>query len=216
MTFNRLSRLLAVALYTAVAVPASAASLALSEFNAALRASADIQHGEILFLRCAACHATDGGGSGTGNIPAIAGQYRSVLLKQLVDFRHGKRWDVRMERMADSHHLTKPQDLADVATYVAAMPVQPTTDRGDAGLIVHGGAVYTELCAACHGPSAAGSDVQRIPRLAAQSYQYLLRQMYDTVDNRRPNLAGLHVALFKRFERDEFVSVADYLSRLSP
>ena len=37
--------------------------------------------------------------------PRIAGQHYSVLLKQLVDFRHGKRWDFRMEERADQHHL---------------------------------------------------------------------------------------------------------------
>jgi cytochrome c553 len=210
------SQLAAAVLSLSVSLPLSAASLTANDFDAALRATADIRRGESLFLGCVACHATDGGGSERGDAPAIAGQYRGVVIRQVVDFRHGKRWDVRMERVADPHNLGKPQDLADVAAYVAAMPVRPTTDHGDGELVMHGGAAYTELCATCHGPAAAGSDSQRIPRMAAQSYQYLLRQMYYTVDNRRPNLAGLHVTLFKRFGRDEFVGVADYLSRLSP
>ena len=210
------AKLLVIALTVTFTLSLSAASLTLNEFDAAMRAKPDAGHGEQLFLGCVACHATDGGGSEQGDAPAIAGQYRGVLIRQLVDFRHARRWDVRMEGVADRHHLQMPQDLADVASYVAALPVRPTTDKGDGELVLHGGAVYSELCARCHGPAAAGSESQRIPRLAAQSYQYLLRQMYYTVDNRRPNLAGVHVAMFKRFDRDEFVGVADYLSRLTP
>jgi cytochrome c553 len=206
----------ALALWLAMAASLPAAPLALDEFTAALRAAGDLDRGEKLFLDCVACHASDGRGAESGDAPGIAGQYRGVLLRQLVDFRHGRRWDVRMERVADPHRLPKVQDLADVATFVSALPWQPTADHGDSEQVLHGGTVYAELCASCHGPSAAGSDARRIPRLAGQSYQYVLREMYYTVDNRRPNLAGLHVTLFKRFARDEFVGVADYLSRLSP
>lgn len=209
-------RIGAAALCLAVGMPLSATSLAQDDFNAALHAVGNAQHGESLFIGCAACHATDGSGSERGNVPAIAGQYRGALLRQLVDFRYGKRWDVRMERIADPHRLPKPQDLADVATFVAAMQLQPTADHGDGLTVAYGRAVYEERCASCHGPSAAGSEAKRVPWLAAQSYQYLLRQMYNTVDNRRPNLAGLHSTLFKHFDRNDFVGVADYLSRLSP
>jgi cytochrome c553 len=80
--------------------------------------------------------------------------------------------------------------------------------------VEHGKAVFDERCAACHGPTGAGSDAKNIPWLAAQSFQYLLREMYNTVDGRRPNLAGLHSRLFRKFEREDFVGVADYLSRL--
>lgn len=216
MIFKPVSQFAVLALSLSASLSLPAASLTVTEFDAAMRANADVSHGEKLFLDCVACHATDGGGSERGDAPAIAGQYRGVLIRQLVDFRHARRWDVRMERVADPHRLGESQNMADVATYVAGLPVRPTTDHGDGEMLTHGRAVYAELCATCHGPSATGSDSQRIPRLAAQSYQYLLRQMYYTVDNRRPNLAGLHVTLFKRFARDEFVGVADYLSRLPP
>jgi cytochrome c553 len=193
-----------------------AASLIQDGFAAALRATPDLTEGEKLFLRCAACHATDGGGSDGGDVPAIAGQYRGVLLRELVDFRHGRRWDVRMERIADTHFLPRSQDLANVAAFASSLQVRKTTDHGDGTMLDHGATLYAGQCASCHGALAAGSDTGRVPRLAAQSYQYLLREMYYTVDNRRPNLAGLHVAVFKRFSRDDFVGIADYLSRLQP
>jgi cytochrome c553 len=194
----------------------SATSVTQDDFDSAIHAVANIQHGEALFVGCTGCHATDGGGSDVGDVPAIAGQFQIVLLRQLVDFRHAQRWDVRMQGIAASHLLPKPQDIADVAAFVAAMPAQSTIDHGDGMTVTRGRSVYVEQCAGCHGPMADGSNAKHVPRLAAQSYHYLLRQMYDTVDRRRPNLTGLHSALFSRFDRDDFVAVADYLSRLTP
>ena len=56
-----------------------------------------------LFAQCASCHGPDGGGKTDGSMPRIAGQHYRVLAKQIVDFRHGKRWDFRMEGVATSH-----------------------------------------------------------------------------------------------------------------
>jgi cytochrome c553 len=47
----------------------------------------------------------DGRGTEDGEIPAIAGQHGSVLLKQLTDFRHEQRWNERMQNFTDRHHL---------------------------------------------------------------------------------------------------------------
>src|SRR5688572_2781805 len=105
---------------------AIAASTAQKEFNAALKATPDAVNGEALFDNCASCHGADGGGEANGTTPRIAGQYYRVLVKQLVDFRSGKRWDFRMESAADRHHLTGPQDIADVAAYVSKLSVPGT------------------------------------------------------------------------------------------
>lgn len=192
-----------------------AASVAQQQFDAALRARADVQHGESLFQVCVACHASDGGGSVNGDVPAIAGQHQRVIIRQLVDFHYGKRWDVRMEAIAKSHYLSEAQDLADIAAYVSAMPPISNPGRGDGQRLAHGMKVYQRLCAACHGAAAQGDARKAIPWLGGQHYQYLLREMYYTFDQRRPNLAP-HLALLDRFERPEFEGVADYLSGLTP
>src|SRR5690349_50598 len=92
---------------------AGAASSARTELNDVMRARADAVRGAQLFAQCASCHGMDGNGETRGSTPRIAGQHYRVVAKQLVDFRFGKRWDFRMEGMADKHHLESAQDIAD-------------------------------------------------------------------------------------------------------
>src|SRR5690242_5038598 len=83
------------------------------EFHEAAALEPDLAHGGELFQTCAACHGETGRGTPDGEIPAIAGQHGSVLLKQLTDFRHEQRWNERMHNFTDRHHLATPQDLTD-------------------------------------------------------------------------------------------------------
>ena len=65
------------------------------EFTEGAWLEPDLAHGAELYQTCAACHGPDGRGTEDGEIPAIAGQHGSVLLKQLTDFRHEQRWNER-------------------------------------------------------------------------------------------------------------------------
>jgi cytochrome c553 len=207
--------LLALAALVGPPAPAWAVSVVEQQLAAALRAEPDLQRGASLFQACVACHSSNGRGQPNGDVPAIAGQYRRVVLRQLVDFRYGKRWDVRMEAIAGSHYLSSAQDLADVAAYVSALPRISDPGRGDGQLVSHGMRVYLRECASCHGPSGQGDARKAVPWLAGQHYEYLLREMYYTFDHRRPNLTDHHVFL-DRFTRPEYQGVADYLSGLIP
>src|SRR5688500_12510362 len=125
---------------------ASAASTAPRELAAALRATPDAVNGEALFGHCASCHGADGGGEANGSTPRIAGQHFRVLAKQLVDFRSGKRWDFRMEGAAGRHHLTGPQDIADVAAYVSKMARPETRGIGSGEYVEKGSRMYAAQC----------------------------------------------------------------------
>jgi len=201
------------ALFTLPA-PAWTASVAEQQLVAAMGAKPDLQHGGSLFKACVTCHNSDGSGEFNGDVPAIAGQYRSVVLRQLIDFRYGKRWDQRMEAIARSHYLSGTQDLTDVAAYVSALPRFTNPGRGDGQLLAHGMQVYQSECASCHGPSGQGDARKGVPWLAGQHYEYLLREMYYSFDHRRPNLTNHHVFM-DRFTRPDYQSVADYLSGLT-
>jgi cytochrome c553 len=190
------------------------AAVTQQDFFDALRSRPDQAHGQQLFARCASCHGMDGGGSADGLVPAIAGQHRRVLIRQLVDYRHSERWDLRMESVARSHLLPDAQAIADVAAYVSELPRTPVRGVGSGEAAAYGRQVYARLCASCHGAEGEGDDAKEVPRLAGQHYAYLLRQLYDAVDGRRPDFPAAHVRLLKRFERSDFVGVADYLSRL--
>jgi cytochrome c553 len=176
----------------------------------------DVERGEHLFAQCTACHGMDAGGTPDGSVPNIAGQHYSVLLKQLVDFRHGKRWDFRMEERADRHHLAVTQDLADVARYVSELRQTPHAGMGEGANLAVGAALYESRCRKCHGADGAGDAAKAVPRLAGQHYAYLMRQMYDAVDGRRPTLERYHSPRIEPLDFAQVRALSDYLSRLRP
>ncbi len=193
---------------------APAAGAAAEEYQAVLQARPDSVHGESLFRVCSDCHGVDAGGVDDGSVPALAAQHFHVIAHELVDYRHDRRWDLRMEHFSDSHHLRDAQDIADVAAYLSALPPVAPTGIGDGEFLQHGAQVYARLCAVCHGAAGQGEDGQRYPRLAGQHYEYLVRQLHDAVEGRRPNFPAEHVALLRPLERADIMGLADYLARL--
>jgi cytochrome c553 len=217
-TERSVMRTLLIAVFAAAALPsvANATSVARQEFLDATRATPNLERGAELFSNCAACHGRGGEGTSDGSVPAIGGQHLPVLLKQLVDFRHNRRWDNRMEHFVDRHHLKGAQEIADVAGYVNQLPTRQQKGVGDGKAVGHGATAYFQHCASCHGATGQGGAKKQVPRLAGQHYEYLLRQFHDTADGRRPNMNDEHVRLFRGLEMQDFVGLADYLSRLIP
>jgi len=178
--------------------------------------SPDAQRGAELFAQCVTCHGADGSGTSDGSVPRIAGQHYSVLLKQLTDFRAGKRQDFRMGEIADRHHLTARRDLADVAAYVSGLAAGGERGTGDGSRAQSGALLFGARCASCHGADGRGDAQDAVPRLAGQHYGYLVRQMYDAVDGRRPVLAQIHGRKLGPLDYDQVRAIADYLSRIVP
>jgi cytochrome c553 len=203
----------------AITAPESRAQggpVARAEFNAAAALRPDIVQGEQLFETCRACHASDGSGTSDGNVAAIGGQHFRVVLQQLVDFRHGRRWDVRMEHFVDKHHLRNPQELADVAGYIATLPRPWPPSFGDGLQLSVGARVYLSQCSSCHGATGQGSNVMKMPRIAGQHFAYTVRQLQNAADGRRPNMSDTHARIVKRLSFEEIRGVADYLARFKP
>jgi cytochrome c553 len=189
-----------------------------SEFVEGAMLDPNLERGAELYQTCAACHGEDGRGTDDGEIPAIAGQHGSVLLKQLTDFRHDQRWNERMKNFTDRHHLAGPQDLTDVAAYVASLPRFPPSAKGigDGSALGDGASLYFQKCERCHGPLGQGDLLRRRPRLAGQHYAYLLRQLQETAAGQRPGMDRAHVDMLKGISTAELRGVADYLARVSP
>ncbi|HUN26884.1 MAG TPA: c-type cytochrome [Steroidobacteraceae bacterium] len=171
--------------------------------------------GRALYAVCADCHGRQGVGTVDGTVPAIAGQLVRVIRKQLVDFRSDRRWDIRMQAVAGRHGLATAQDVADVSAYVANMRRPAITSVGDGQFVRLGERLYGARCARCHGPGGAGSNARMIPRVAGQQYQYLLRQLHDALEGRRPNMAAAHARPLAQLEVSGLDGLADYISRLA-
>jgi len=217
MTMMAPCRFLSAVLCALLLAPqAFATSEAEDEYRAILKADIDASHGRILFEACARCHGPSGAGQSDGSVPAIAGQHFRVIARQLTDYRHDQRWDVYMEHFADFPSLIFAQDVADVAGYITGLDRVGPRAQGEGGYLDHGAELYARRCASCHGAHGEGSDNKGYPRLAGQHYPYLVRQMHDALEGRRPNFSRAHVRLLSRFDRDDIDGVADYLSRLSP
>jgi len=191
---------------------------AIQEFREAVQLEPNLGNGAELFKSCASCHQADGSGSKDGTIPLIAGQHVSVLVKQLVDFRHDRRWHARMRDAAKQHDLGGAQDILDVASYAAGLKRPPPREggKGDGKALHEGQVVYYRECAACHGRLGEGELETLRPRLAGQHYLYLLKQLYDTASLTRPGMDEDHVKRISALTDAERAGVADYLSRVTP
>jgi len=207
---------LAAALCLALWIPAAAfaANPARREYTQVLAAKPDLERGRQLFQQCAACHGHDGGGTSDGSTPRIAGQYFRVIAKQLVDFRYGYRWDFRMEEMASRHHLEGAQDLADVGAYISSLERLGARGVGNGQSLPLGQALYVADCQSCHGASGEGNAKAEVPRIGGQHSGYLVRQIYDTVDGRRPMLSRTHTQRFAGYEFEEVLAITDYIARI--
>jgi cytochrome c553 len=191
-----------------------------NELHDALELTPNLEHGRSLYATCAACHQSHGGGESSAGVPSIAGQYYEVLIEQLANFREAardaRRWDPRMAAFTGQHHLVGPQDLADVAAYIADLPPRLGEAVGAGDRTAVGGRLYARACQSCHGALGEGNGSLRYPRLGGQHFAYLVRQIQAMAAGQRPNAGFEHAALFKDLTDDEVAAVADYVSRLNP
>lgn len=192
----------------AVAAPAAG-----QDYAQAMRASPDARRGAALFATCASCHGADGMGLVDGSVPRIAGQHRQVLTRQIVDYRHARRGDPRMEAVAARHQLKDAQAIADVAQFAATLEPVTAVGTGRGDNLELGRQLYLARCSACHGRAGEGDAEAVAPRLAGQHYMYLLRQLHDALEGRRPMLGDTHNRLLKDLDRDGLQALADTLSR---
>lgn len=141
---------------------------------------------------CAECHGLDGAGNHI-KFPRLAGQNPGYIVKQLYDFRNGKRSNDggQMQKTATE---VKEADYPRVATWFAAQtpPWPKPTLEGPADLdrarkLVRSGADGMDACLSCHSSTALGLIDKAIvgPRIAGQRDFYLAKQLTDYREGRR-------------------------------
>lgn len=115
--------------------------------------SASVGRGATLAMRCTMCHGVRG--MSDANSPNLAGQYSSVIYKQLLDFQAGARRNAVMSPMVAN---LSDQDMRDLSAYYADLP-RPVALRSSAppsvpapDIVVHGAPMRNiASCASCHG-----------------------------------------------------------------
>lgn len=188
------------------------------EIEEALRLSPDLENGRRIYGLCVACHMPEGWGYADGTYPQLAGQHRSVLIKQLEDIRAGNRDAPTMYPYALSASIGGPQALADVTGYIARLPMNPLPGRGpwppgDAAFAA-GETLYRNNCAQCHDETGEGSLKNTVPRINGQHYAYMLRQFHWIRDDRRRNADADMVRQIQGFTPEEIEQVINYASFL--
>lgn len=203
-----LASLLMAAVLAAPAFPAFSADAA--------PAKADLAKGEASYSTvCVACHAADGNSSIAEN-PKLAQQHPQYLVKQLQEFKSGKRASAVMQGFAS---MLSDDDMKNVAAWLASKPAAEGAAK-DKALVALGERIYRggiadrniAACAGCHSPNGAGIPAQ-YPRLAGQHATYTegqLKAFRDGTRTNNPQMTGVAAKLNDR----EIRAVADYIAGL--
>ncbi|GAC1390188.1 MAG: c-type cytochrome [Variovorax sp.] len=197
---------------------AAAAEAATAKADApAAPAKPDIAKGEAAFgaKACASCHNADGNSAIASN-PKLAQQHPEYIVKQLLEYKSGKRKNAVMNGMAAT---LSDAEVRDVAWFVASKKEKPgfAKEKDLVGLgekIYRGGIAEREVpaCAGCHSPNGAGIPAQ-YPRLAGQHAEYTATQLTlfrDGVRTNSPQMNGVAARLNDR----EIKALADYIAGL--
>jgi cytochrome c553 len=227
-------KLFANILLAALVGIASSASFAADEHAAATSEAAaapakpakpDPAKGDTLFnatpansQSCASCHNADGNSAIAAN-PKLAQQHPEYILKQLQDFKSGKRKNAIMSPMAAT---LSDQDMRDIAWFVASKKIKPgfskSKDTVALGEKIYRGGIgerSVPACAGCHSPNGAGLPAQ-YPRLGGQNADYTVAQLKAFRGDGTPvrTNSGPMTGVAAKLNDREIAAVADYIAGL--
>jgi len=176
----------------------------------------DLAKGEaIVGGVCAACHMADGNSSTPVN-PKLAQQHPEYILKQLQEFKTGKRANAVMMGFASQ---LSDADMRNVAYFLASKTAKPgfAKDKDSVALgekIYRGGIADRQIaaCSGCHSPNGSGMPAQ-YPRLSGQHADYTTSQLTQFRDGVRKNSIQMTQVAAKLNDR-EIKAVSDYIAGL--
>jgi len=164
---------------------------------------------------CGACHTFDGS-RGLPVNPILQGQHADYIIKQLGDFKAGKRANPVMTAMAAP--LTD-EDVRNLAAFYAGKQAKPGFAKGKDTVLLgekiyRGGIAAKQVpaCAACHSPNGAGIPAQ-FPRVGGQHADYTEAQLNAFRAGTRAN-GPMMVTIAARLSDKEIKAVADYMAGL--
>jgi cytochrome c553 len=154
-------------------------------------------------LVCATCHGARGVPQNP-TIPVIWGQQENYLLKQLHDFESGDR---AFEAMAWMASTLSQSEMSSAAAYFA----KKSWPARSAGATSGSPPALVAVCQACHQQSLVGG--LPAPRLAGQSYEYLVEAMRSYAEGERANSTEM-TSIMKALSSAEREEMARYISGL--
>jgi cbb3-type cytochrome c oxidase subunit III len=207
-----------------VALPASAplaaeekpAAPATAPAAAPAAAKPDVAQGQAKFAAvCAACHGPDANSS-LPVYPKLAQQHPEYLIKQLQEFKSGKRTNPIMQGFASQ---LSDADMKNVAYWASSQKAKLGFAK-DKELVALGERIYrggitdrqVAACAGCHSPDGAGIPAQ-FPRLSGQHADYVAAQLTAFRAGTRNNSVQM-TQLAAKLNDQEIKAVADYIAGL--
>ena len=166
---------------------------------------------------CAACHGADGN-SVVPAYPTLAGQVYEYLLKQLNDFKSGKRQNAIMSGMVAS---LSEDDMRNLAAYFSEQKIKPGAAQNKE-LALEGQKIWragvagqgVPACQACHGPTGQGIPIE-FPHLASQHADYVYAQLTAFRTGARANDPGKMMrTIAARLSDQDMKALAQYINGL--
>jgi cbb3-type cytochrome c oxidase subunit III len=172
--------------------------------------------GTISATVCAACHTADGS-RGIPTNPILQGQHADYLVKQLMEFKSGKRDNAIMKPMAS---MLSEDDMRNVAAFYASKTAKRGLSKNPATValgqkIWRGGIAEKSVpaCAGCHGPTGAGIPSQ-YARLGGQHAEYVGAELTLFRSGKRANSPQM-ATIAARLSDAEIAAVSDYVEGLN-
>ncbi len=164
---------------------------------------------------CVACHSADGN-RGAATFPILQGQHAQYIVKQLTEFKSGKRKNAVMSGMAAP--LTEA-DMRNLAAFYHGKKAKDgfaaNKDTVALGQKIYRGGIAAKAvpaCAGCHSPNGAGIPAQ-YPRLGGQHADYTKTQLTAFRQGERTNNPQM-AAIAANLSDKEIAALADYIAGL--
>jgi cytochrome c553 len=179
-----------------------------------LKMGGDPVKGKEAYRGCQGCHKADAAGVREGVYPRLTGQHTSVLIKQITEIRAGIRLNPKMLPFVEDPAISV-EEIGDIAAYLNGLESVRENGKGAEDASIKGKKLYVaNKCSRCHGVNGEGNAAKSFPVVAAQHYDYLIREMKWIRQGVRGNSHPEMVKAIAKFSQADMEAVASYLSRL--
>jgi cytochrome c553 len=179
--------------------------------------------GSRYILNCSECHGFDGN-SLSQEWPNIAGLNKQYIIRQLDDFKTGKRINAEMTQIVREFPSNK--ELNSLAQYFSKQKmingnIPDNIKKHEFVDLKIGEEIFTgkrieygiPACSACHGKDGMGDEAGKFPRLVGQNMGYIIKQMELFRSKERSNdIPPQMQNIAKEMDDEDIASVAAYIA----